>query len=379
MELQGISSVRWRCLGIALAGLALMLTATPIQAEDTRVEVLQRQLAERDKVMLELLRRVETLEKQIGVPRAVRDSAEASKSVAVNKTASAPGSVIVTERMAERALERSLSREGALLLPTGVLEVEPSLTFTRQEDATSLFVTSGGLIVAGETEINANRFSADLGLRLGLPWDAQLELGLPYRRAEVETVTNVGFAPITTSGSSGGGLGDLRIGLAKSLLREGLWRPDLVGRFTWNTASGENRDNGVSLGGGFHELQASLTAIKRQDPVVFIAGLSYQHSLEKNQITPGPVIATNLGAAIALSPETSLRFSLSGAYQGETELFGSDVDGSDQVIGSFIIGSSTLLAPGVLLNGTLAFGLTDDADDMSILFSLPIRFNTPLF
>ena len=174
-------------------------------------------------------------------------------------------------------------------------------------------------------------------------------------------------------------VGDLRIGLAKTVLREGLWRPDLVGRITWNTASGENRDNGVSLGGGFHELQASLTAIKRQDPVVFIGGLSYQHSLEKNRITPGPVIATNLGGAIALSPETSLRLSLSGTYQGETELFGSDIDGSDQVIGRFVIGSSTLMAPGVLLNGALAIGLTDAADDMSIMFSLPIRFNMPLF
>ena len=371
--------MRWSCLRIALAGSALMLTAAPSWAEDARVEVLQRQLAERDKVMLELLRRVETLEKQIGVPRAVRDSAGESKSVTVNQSASAPGSVIVTEQMAERALERSLSREGALLLPTGVVEVEPSLTFTRQEDATSRFVTSGGVIIAGETEINANRFSADLDLRLGLPWDSQLELGLPYRRAEVETVTNVGFAPITSTSNSGGGLGDLRIGLAKTVLREGLWRPDLVGRITWNTASGENRDNGVSLGGGFHELQASLTAIKRQDPVVFIGGLSYQHSLEKNRITPGPVIATNLGGAIALSPETSLRLSLSGTYQGETELFGSDIDGSDQVIGSFVIGSSTLMAPGVLLNGALAIGLTDAADDMSIMFSLPIRFNMPLF
>jgi hypothetical protein len=55
------------------------------------------------------------------------------------------------------------------------------------------------------------------------------------------------------------------------------------------------------------------------------------------------------------------------------------VEGSDQVIGTFVIGSSTLLAPGVLLNGSLAIGLTDGADDMSLMFSLPIHFNMPLF
>ncbi|MBC8241507.1 MAG: transporter [Alphaproteobacteria bacterium] len=364
---------------IVLAGLALLLFAASARAEDARVEVLQRQLRERDKVMLELLRRVETLEKQIGVPRATRDTADDGKAVAVNKAAPAPGTVIVTERMAERALERSLSREGALLLPSGVLEVEPSFTFVRQEDATSSFVTSGSSVVAGETESNANRFTADLGLRLGLPWDSQLEIGLPYRRAEVQTVTSVGFTPVTSTTSSGYGLGDLRVGFAKTLLREGLRRPDLVGRITWNTASGKISDNGVSLGGGFHEIQGSLTAIKRQDPMVFIGGLSYQHSFENDQIKSGPVIATNLGGAIALSPESSLRLFLSGAYQGETELFGSDINGSDRTVGSFVIGSSTLLAPGILLNASLGIGLTDDAEDMSLAFSIPIRFDTPLF
>jgi hypothetical protein len=372
-------------LRIGLAGLALMMFASAAWAEDARVEVLQRQLRERDKVLLELLQRVEALETQIGVPRKARDtvveadSAVTGKEDAVNNAAPAPGTVVVDERMAERALERSLSREGALLLPSGVLEVEPSLAFARQEDATSSFVVSGGSIVAGETESNANRLTADLGLRLGLPWDSQLELGLPYRWARVDTVTNVGFSPLTSTNKSGSGVGDIRIGFAKTLLREGLRQPDLIGRITWNSDTGRASDDGVSLGGGYHEIVGSLTAIKRQDPMVFIGGVSYQHSFERDQIKSGPVVATNLGGAIALSPETSLRLFLSGAYQSETELFGSDVDGSDRAVGTLVIGSSTLLVPGVLLNASLGVGLTDDADDMSLTFSLPIRFDTPLF
>ncbi|MBT5110404.1 MAG: hypothetical protein HOM25_17125 [Rhodospirillaceae bacterium] len=378
-----------RILRMGLAGLALMLFATSAGASDARVEVLQRQLRERDKVMLELLRRVEALEKQVGVARTARttptkekakaEKATDEKAVVAKKAAQAPGTVIVDERMAERALERSLSREGALLLPSGVLEVEPSVTFARQEDATSSFVTSGGVIVAGETERNTNLFSADLGFRLGLPWDSQLEIGLPYRWGQSETVTNVGFSPFASATNSGGGEGDVRIGFAKTLLREGLRTPDLIGRITWNTDSGRISDNGVSLGGGFHEIQGSVTAIKRQDPLVFIGSLSYQHSLEKDDVQPGFVVATNLGGAIAMSPETSLRLFLSGAYQGETGLSGNGVGGSDRTIGSVIFGSSTLLAPGVLLNASLGIGLTDDADDMSLTVSLPIRLNSPLF
>lgn len=214
---------------------------------------------------------------------------------------------------------------------------------------------------------------------MGLPWDSQLEIGLPYQWRKVESVTNVGFAPIDTSNESGSGSGDVRVGVAKTLLREGLWRPDLIGRFTWDTDTGKTRDNEVSLGGGFREVQGSLTAIKRQDPVVFVGGLSYEHTFEKAQIQPGRTIAANFGSYIALSPETSLRLFLTTAFQNETLLSGSKIDGSGRTIGSFVVGGSTLLVPGTLLNLSLGIGLTDDADDFSISLSLPTRFGTPLF
>ena len=373
----------WKYFRVGLISVVLMQYAEAAWAQDARVEVLERQLHERDKVMLELLDRIEALEKRVGVQRAPRQPAEDQQTDATGDTSrtpgQAPGAIVVDARTAERALERSLSREGALLLPSGTLELEPGFFFARQEDSTSSFVTSGGGVVASETESNANRFSMDVAARLGLPWGSQLEIGVPYRAAQVETVTNVGFAPTNSSSRWGGGFGDLRIGLAKTLLRENLWRPDLVGRIAWNTDTGRSSDNGVSLGGGFHEIQGSLTAIKRQDPVVFIGGLSYQHSFEKGDLQPGSVYAMNLGAAYALSPETSLRFSLSSAYQDETEYFGNQVEGSSRISGTFVIGGSTLLAPGVLLNTSLGIGLTDDADDVSLTFSVPIRFQTPLF
>jgi hypothetical protein len=206
-----------------------------------------------------------------------------------------------------------------------------------------------------------------------------LELGLPFRRRDVETVSNVGFTPTGSSSVSGMGHGDLRVGLAKTLLREGLWRPDLVGRITWDTDIGRTTDNGVSLGGGFHELRGSLTAIKRQDPIAFIGGLSYQHSFEKGNLQAGSVIGANFGGYMALSPETSVRLVLSGGYQNETEVSGVDFSGSSQTLGSLVVGGSTLLAPGTLLNLSLGIGLTDDSDDFSISMSIPIRMGQPLF
>jgi hypothetical protein len=55
-------------------------------------------------------------------------------------------------------------------------------------------------------------------------------------------------------------------------------------------------------------------------------------------------------------------------------VFGREIDGSDRNIGTFVVGGSTLLARGTLLNLSAGIGLTDDADDFSLSLSLPIRF-----
>jgi len=371
-----------KCTRIKLVAIATVLFVGNVQADDARVQLLERKLQQRDMVISELLERVEALEHRLGIQHPARaadkgrpqEAAAVAGDRAADGAASSPGKVVVNENEAERALERSLTRDGALLLRPGVVEIEPSLGFTRQEDRSPTLVTSGGTIFAGETERNTNTVTADLALRLGLSWDSQLEIGIPYRWSEVERVTNVGFSPADSTATSRAGAGDLRVGAAKTLLHEGLWRPDLVGRLTWNTGSGKSGDDGISLSGGFQRVSGSLSAIKRQDPIAFVGGLSYEYSLEKDRIQPGAAISTSFGSYIALSPESSLRLLLSAGYQEESRLSGQAVDGSDRVFGTFLVGGSTLVAPGTLLNLSVGMGLTDDADDLSVMLSLPTRF-----
>lgn len=377
----------------ALAGAALLSSATITGAQEPSIESLQAKLEQRDLIIRGLLERVEALEQRTGISRGgSRDAAthresgerEASSdsmtaSSDVDTPEAAPGRVVVDEDAAERALERSLTQAGALLLRPGHLELEPGLIYQRNEDATPTFVNRDGNTFPGQIERNVDSLTGDLAVRLGLPRDTQLEVGIPYRWRRIENVTNLGFSPVDTSSQSAVGLGDLRLGVAKTLLRENIWRPDLVGRVTWDTKTGRRDENGVSLGGGFDEIRASLTAINRQDPVVFLGAVSYEYVFENDIIRPGATIASNLGGFIALSPETSLRLLVSGAYQQETEVSDSSIDGSDQVAGGFVIGGSTLLFPGTLLNLSVGIGLTDDADDFSVSLSIPIRLRSPVF
>jgi hypothetical protein len=369
-------------LGMLFVMLCLHLFPNAARAQDAQVQELERKLEQRDRVIRELLQRVDALERRVGIDHhATTSEAEsgASGTRQVTHAPSAPGAVVVDEQSAERALERSLTQEGALLLPAGFLEIQPGFSYARREAATPGIVTSGNQFLVGETGRNADTLTGDLALRLGLPWDSQLEFGIPYRWRKVESVTSIGFAPTAVSGRSGSAVGDFRLGLAKTLLHEGLWRPDLIGRITWDTDTGPKSDNGVGLGGGFNELRGSLTAIKRQDPIAFVGGLSYQYSFESDHVRPGDTYAANIGSFLALSPETSLHFLLDWAYQGKSRLDGSGVPGSDRTFTTLELGGSTLLAQGTLLNLSVGIGLTGDTDDWSVSLSLPIRLDRPLF
>ncbi len=364
--------VRWPIF----LGLIAFWIAGPAWAQSNKIEVLERQLKERDKVILELLERVEALEKRTGVQRR-NGTAQETQASPSNADTSKPGTVVVNEQDAERALERSLTREGAVLLRPGFLEIDPSFRYVRREDAAAGFISSGGGAIAGMTALEADRLTADLGLRLGLPWDAQLELGLPYRWGRIETLTSSSFATVDSDTQSGNGFGGVRVGIAKTLLREGVWQPDLVGRLTYRSESLDNSD--IPLGDGFHRVEASLSALKRQDPVVFIGGLAYQHSFERDGIQPGDALTASFGGAIALSPESSLRLLVSGGYRWKTEFNGSRIPDSDQVLGTFSVGGSTLLAPGLLLDVALGIGLTEDSEDVSFSISIPFRVARPIF
>ena len=384
------------------------------------MEELLRRLEERDALIVDLQRRVGELERQIATPadraspvaakpvpsvppvassaeqepsnaerRSDRMSpastgtyastqAEEAPAAASGAAPAAPGQFEVDEQAAERALEQTLVVTGALLLPFGQADIQPSFTYIRrQEEAPTLFFAEGRQLIASQ-DVRRDTFIADLFLRFGLPFDSQLEVGIPYRYVvEQEVVTEVDFGARAETESHGSGFGDVGVGLAKGLLEERNWWPDLIGRVTWDTDSGETSDDGFSLGGGFHELQGSLTMTKRQDPLVFIGSASYGTTFEKDDINPGDQLGFSVGAVLAASPETSLRVILNQTFVNELEVGDRAISGSDQVFGTLSFGASSIIGRGKFLDLTAGIGLTDEAPDYSAGISVTISFDVP--
>jgi hypothetical protein len=389
--------------------------ASDASPEEASIEALRSELKARDAVIANLLKRVEQLESRTVLTAAQLDQAVAGQSeagepiplvrqpgpqsaapVAQEPAAeqsgaqapaeieaqapaqpAAPGQFEVDEEAVDRALERTLVQEGVLLLPFGQAEIEPSFNYTRRDVE---FPTVFNGFVA-EQKVRRNEFENTATLRVGLPFDSQVEVGVPYNYVDQSVVNTVNGAPQDHDDESGHGFGDVSVGLAKTLLQEsgGGWWPDLVGRVTWDADTGKTQDNGVFLGGGFNEVAGSLTAVKRQDPLAFVAGASYAKTFENDNLEPGDELTFSTGTVLAASPETSLSFFFNQTFTDDSKFDGENIDGSDQVIGTLSIGAATILGRNVLLSITGDVGLTDDAPDYAIGVALPIRFNMPGF
>jgi hypothetical protein len=381
-----LAQCRWRALSSSTSLAALVLAgvvatvATPAVAQTSSGQ-LERQIQQRDAVIRDLTRRIEALERRSAPPVAAPAAAASKPSTTAESAPKvAPGAVEVDEMAAERALERTLVAGGALLLPAGQVEVEPSFSYTRRDDNNIpvLVDIGGGDLVLANQKVERDELTPGLGLRVGLPWDSQLELSLPYNITQQDEILDVGAAARDTRNGWGNGIGDLTVGLAKTVLREGIVRPDLIARVTYNTGIGDKDDNDITLDGGYSSVTGSLVALKRQDPLAFVASAFYQKSFESDNVNRGDQYGFTLGTLLAASPETSLRFQFQTTFIDDVEVDGTTIDDSDQAQGVLVIGASSILSRGVLLDVAGGIGLTDDAPDYFVTLSLPIRFDLPI-
>ncbi|MEA3412501.1 MAG: hypothetical protein U9R74_13320 [Pseudomonadota bacterium] len=285
-----------------------------------------------------------------------------------------PGQFEVDEEAADRALERTLIQTGVLLLQVGQVEIEPGFTYARTENDVPTVVTEGGQLFVGTESVRRNTFVADVAFRVGLPFESQFEVSVPYRWVDESTVTIVGFSEIDETTESDSAIGDVRVGLAKTFLHEGSWWPDLVGRLIWDSDTGDTVGEDVLFGRGFNEISGVLSAVKRQDPLAFVGAIAYTSAFEKDDIKPGDSIDFSLGALLAASPQTSLSFNFRQSFINELEFDGSAIGGSDQVVALASIGASSIVGKNKLLRITGDIGLTDAAPDYAIGLSLGWRF-----
>jgi hypothetical protein len=385
------------------AGAALMISVTALaQTAEQTVEELQKQLRQRDKLIQNLVRRVEKLEQRVGkaslpeagptVTRAALHSQVAMPTSRPSEVAQAPdqpapapepaapppppaaqppagasppapGQFEVSEETAERALERTLVATGNLVVPQGFAEIQPLFSYARTETPTLIFFN-------GVT----NQLTPAIDTRVGLPWESQIELFLPWNFVESK-ITNISIAPNQqVSDRWGNGFGDLNLGFTKTFVHESGWIPGLLGRVSYEFPTGPLRANQVFLPSGQSKLNFSLTALKRQDPLVFVATGGYTKAFQANQINPGDQQSFQIGAFLATSPETSLRGVVTQTFFKDVTINGVKIPGSNQDQSTLTFGVSSILGRGILVDLAVGIGLTNATPKYAVQLSSSYRF-----
>ena len=157
--------------------------------------------------------------------------------------------------------------------------------------------------------------------------------------------------------------------------------PSLTGSIGYQAATGRNTsyEQGplVALGSGFPSLQASLSTVKRVDPLVYFGSLSATRFRAREKadadIRPGNIYALRFGTALATAPASSLRAAVSLNLLDKTRINGATVP-TDDVNAYLELGGSAVLTPSTAIDILFAAGLTRSSTDFRLIVSVPVRY-----
>jgi hypothetical protein len=327
---------------------------------------LAQQLRQRDQQIQTLQEKIRQLERDQPGPAMPQQSAAVTN---------ASGMFAVDAVAAEHALERTLTRSGALLLPAGQAELQFGASYAHSGQQTPALIAQDGQLGIGTTTLRRHDAGTSVAARVGLPSDTQFDVTLPYRVIRQSVIEPVDFSRVRETRTASTSVGDLSFGLAKTLMREQDWRPDLIGRIGWTVGNGKEASGNIQVGDGFRKIRGELTALKRQDPLVWTANLSYESTFKKGAFQPGAQVGLSLSALLAASPESSLSVGFDQTFSGSTRIHGVSVAGSDQRAGVLTLGATSLIGRNTLLSLSAGIGLTRNTPDYVINVALPIRFD----
>jgi len=287
--------------------------------------------------------------------------AQTKAETAESQGAAAPanGPAPIGEAPEKRTAEDIFLRSQKVLLAPGEVTADLGVFFSRSDNL--VLVALDGSVALATRERRA--FTSTLQARLGIFDETEAFVGANY----VRQTSNTFVGAQTVSRSSGDRLGDVRLGVRRTLLKEGPGRPNLIA--TLYAAIPTDRAY-YAIGGGF-------TLVKSLDPVVLYADASYLRTFnqdfdEVTRLVPTDQLTMTAGYALALNDSLSISASLSGAFSGRTRFANGILRRQDAY--SLSLGLTSWLTQGLYLEPMVGIGLNGPADNFTIGVTVPYTF-----
>ncbi len=286
------------------------------------------------------------------------------------------------------------NKSASLLLPKGVLVVEPSVEYAH---SSALRVAAEGLIISpinllgffDITRVDRDIITAALSTRLGVGNRSEFGLRVPYAyRSDSTLSTPVGGGQEVYTESDSIGLGDIEVSGRYQLTNgENSW-PFMVAGLRYKSRTGKDPfeipldNSGLSsdlpIGSGFHSLQPSLAFLHPSDPVVFFGSAGYTWNIERDvnsfygTINPGDSINLNYGMGFSVNEKASFSLGYSHNTVFKTEQNNQSLPNSTVLqVGALNLGYGYRYNQKTTVTLNLSAGLTNDAPDISLSLRVP--------
>jgi len=242
--------------------------------------------------------------------------------------------------------------------------------FLRNENITlkkkELSIEFGGLYSYGDhqdifSSTQRESITSVVGVRYGLAKNLQFFSSIPY---VCSSNNENSFGELTSADNRN--WGDVTIGLQRSILKEGLWVPEIIISITGKIPT---------LDGSRYALGPDVSFIKSLDPVAVFFNIGYNHLFNSNNQTVVPeqknYYTTTFGYAFALNDLLTIGTSVSGLFPQYPT---SEDDPLIQKQFSLKLSLTSLLSRSLYVEPSVSIGLNRAASDVT--FGMNFVYNT---
>lgn len=267
----------------------------------------------------------------------------------------------IGEAPEERDADDIFLRGQRVLLGAGDVVFDVGQFYSRSD--TLQLALAGGALQLATQEVSI--LTTVLVGRVGLWNETELYAGGSFHHLETRIVT-AAAADLAADGRNL--VGDLTVGVRRTLLREAAGRPDIIASV--DAVIPTDDDRGYALGGG-------VSFVKSIDPVVLFAGASYGHGLRRNLPDGGRLpsrhsFAVSLGYGLALNDTIAISTAASGVFT-RAAVFENIPSGQSESF-SLRFALTSALTGGLYIEPSVTVGLSGPGQSFTMGVTMPLAF-----
>ena len=265
----------------------------------------------------------------------------------------------IGEAPKERTADEVFLRGEKVLLAPGEVTLEFGQFYSESDNQQLAQVGTG----IGLATVERETFTTLLLGRLGVLRGTELFASTSFRNERSDVV--LGSTQLSESERSE--FGDVRLGVRRTLLHEGVGYPSIIATVDGRIPTG---DTSYAVGGG-------LAFVKSIDPVVLFANANYRHTFSREfsdvtRLEPEDRLDVTLGYAQALNDTLTISTSVSGLFTGATEFDNARLRRQDNFSLQFAL--TSWLAEGLYIEPSVSFGLNGPGDSFAFGVTVPYTF-----